>query len=284
VNNLNIDFLSDISSKYDGIFCDIWGVLHNGLVAYENAAKALKKYRENGGKVILITNASWNKQIIVQMLENMEISRNAYDDIITSGDVTRDIIKKYKGGNIHHVGPNSDDEIFDGLGVNKSVPERAKAVVITALDDYSQTPDDYKERLALWLELKLPLICTNPDKFVEVGGEIIYCPGALADIYEQMGGKTIQAGKPFLPIYDAAFRIFKNAHGESAQNKKILAIGDSVRTDATGAARTGLDFLFITGSIHAKEVADFGENAQNEIVKMVAPSGVNMVAFQENLV
>jgi HAD superfamily hydrolase (TIGR01459 family) len=275
--------LSDISNQYDGILSDIWGVVHNGLRANRLAVDALIKYRSSGGRVILITNASRTKPYIKKMLEGMNISSDAYDDIVTSGDVTREIVAKYKGQNIHHVGPSKDNPIFDGLGVRKSLASEAKVVVVTGLNDDRETPDDYVERLNEWLALKLPMICTNPDAIVEIGDEMVYCAGSIADKYLQMGGVVLQAGKPYQPIYDASFLAFEKASRNALKEKKILAIGDSVRTDAKGAANNDLDLLFITGSIHAHEINGSFQDEKKEVVDLLAPSGANMVAYQDGL-
>jgi len=285
VNNKfsRLNRLSDVFGDYDGILSDIWGVVHNGVRANKSAVDALVKYRQAGGIVILITNASRTAPYIQKMLDGMGISREAYDDIVTSGDVTREIVKTYSGQEIHHVGPSKDNPVFDGLGIKKGSPEKAKTVVVTGLDDDRETPDDYKDRLANWLELGLPMICTNPDKIVEIGDEMVYCAGSLADIYQQMGGQVLQAGKPYQPIYDASFNAFKKANGSDLADKKILAIGDSVRTDAKGAANNKLDLLFITGSIHAHEIDNSDENEGANVAKLVAPSGANMIGYQDML-
>ena len=279
-NYYELNNLSDISDGYDGILSDIWGVLHNGIRANEQAVAALVKYRQKGGKVILITNASRTRPAIQKMLDNMNISRDAYDGIVTSGDVTKKIVASYKGQIIHHVGPEMDNAIFDNIDVTKGIAKNASCVVVTGFDDDEETPDDYDERLKFWLELKLPMICTNPDAIVEIGDKIYYCPGSIADKYEQIGGEVLQAGKPFSPIYEASFLALQKAGIDNAKQKKILAIGDSVRTDAKGAAKNSLDLLFITGSIHAKEIDENAHDRAKKIISLLAPSGVNLIGYQ----
>jgi HAD superfamily hydrolase (TIGR01459 family) len=215
------------------------------------------------------------------MLDQMAVPQNVYDAIVTSGDVTRAFLEEYRGRNIHHVGPLTDDPLLAGCEISRTSPEEAAAVLVSGLDEPQHTPAHYKDRLAHWRELDLPLICANPDKVVEVGDEILYCAGALADVYEKLGGKVLTAGKPHVPIYRNAMRALGEVAGEELALDEVLAIGDSVRTDATGAAKHGLDLLFITGSIHAEEL---GATDDPKLVHdLVAPSVVNMVGFLKHL-
>jgi HAD superfamily hydrolase (TIGR01459 family) len=276
--------LSEISDRYDAIFCDVWGVVHNGLAAYPTAVEALLAFRRAGGRVVLITNAPRPSAPIVAMLDLFGVPRAAYDAVVSSGDATRVMIAPYRGRVIHHVGPPIiDDALYEGLGVIRGSAEDAEAVVVTDLDHDEDTPDDYNDRMALWLERKLPLICANPDKVVEVGDQLLYCGGALADVYAERGGEVLMAGKPFVPIYDEALRLAEAAAGRSIDRSRILAIGDSVRTDATGAASFGIDLLFVTGSIHADELDAFGTPDPEAVLDLVAPSGATLAGFMPRL-
>ncbi len=193
------------------------------------------------------------------------------------------MIAPYHGKIVHHIGPATDDDtLYEGLGVIRGAAEDAQAVVVTDLDTDDDTPEMYRERMQLWLRRGLPLICANPDRVVEHGGRIIYCGGALADLYEAHGGRILMAGKPYRPIYDAALRMAEAAAGHALDRSRILAIGDSVRTDAIGAANAGIDLFFITGSIHA---GDFGGGTPEPeaVAALVAPSGVRMVGFAPRL-
>ena len=156
-------------------------------------------------------------------------------------------------------------------------------MVVTDLDDDDDTPDMYEDRIKVWLARKLPLICANPDRVVEHGGRIIYCGGALADLYEAHGGRIKMAGKPYRPIYDEALKLAESAAGRALDRGRILAIGDSVRTDAIGAANAGLDLLFVTGSIHAQELDAFGSPDPEAIRALVAPSGARLKGFMPRL-
>ncbi|MEQ1902134.1 MAG: TIGR01459 family HAD-type hydrolase [Devosia sp.] len=269
--------LAPLAPRYDAILSDVWGVIHNGIAAYAGAVDALTRFRQGGGRVVLITNAPRPAGPIQEMLDQLGVGRSAYDAIVSSGDVTRSLLSSYRGQALHYVGPAfENDGLFEGLDITLGPAETARALIVTDLDDDRDTPDDYNERMNVWLERGLPMICANPDRVVEHGHHIYYCGGALADLYEARGGRIIMAGKPYLPIYDESLKAAEAAAGKGLDRSRILAIGDSVRTDAIGAANADLDFLFITGSIHAGELDAFGSPDPEAIRSLVAPSGARM--------
>jgi HAD superfamily hydrolase (TIGR01459 family) len=276
--------LAALAGDYDAILSDVWGVIHNGRAAHPSAVEALVKYREQGGRVVLITNAPRPSPPIVTMLDHLGVPRQAYDAIVSSGDATRAMIARYAGQTIHHVGPpTADDALYEGLDITRGAADEAVAVVVTDLDTDDDTPDMYADRIAHWLKRGLPLICANPDKVVEVGDQMVYCGGAIADIYAELGGEVRMAGKPFAPIYEEALRLAETAVGRTLDRRRILAIGDSVRTDAIGAADFGIDLMFITGSIHAGELDAFGTPDPEAIRALVAPSGARLAGFMARL-
>ena len=276
--------LSAIACNYDAVLSDVWGVVHNGVAAHPSAVEALRTYRQNGGRVVLITNAPRPSPPIAEMLDRLRVPRDAYDAIVSSGDVTRAMLTPYRGQTLHYVGPKDEnDGLFEGLDITLGAAEEARAVIVTDLDDDDETPDDYSERIGVWLKHKLPMICANPDRVVEHGEQLIYCGGALADLYEARGGMIKMAGKPYRPIYDEALRHAEQAAGRPVDRSRILAIGDSVRTDAIGAANAGLDLMFITGSIHAAELDAFGNPDPQAVRDLVAPSGARLKAFMARL-
>jgi len=279
-----ISGLSQIAANYRTILSDVWGVVHNGVVAHRSAHEALAKFRGQGGRVVLITNAPRASKAVVEKLDAMDVPRDAYDAIISSGDVTRDMIAPYRGRVIHRVGPpDVDDSLFEGLGIVLGPAEEAEAVIVTDLDTDDDTADMYRDRIKVWLKRGLPLICANPDRVVEHGGRLIYCGGAVADLYEALGGKVLMAGKPYKPIYEEALRLAEQAAGRAVDRTKILAIGDSVRTDAIGAASSGMDLLFITGSIHAGELDAFGKPDPVTIRALVEPTRARLAGYMTNL-
>lgn len=275
--------LAGLAPNYDALVCDIWGVIHNGITPHAEAVEALVNFRQQGGRIVLVTNASRTAPPIQAMLDRMGVPRTAYDEIVTSGDVTRDLIRRFEGKKVHHIGPSMDHPIYAGLDVEMSPAEEAAAVVITGLDHDLDTPDDYAERIRTWLAQGLPVICSNPDKMVEIGNEMHYCAGAIADVYQEAGGTVLQAGKPYAPIYQLALKKLKTILGREPDLSRIMAVGDSVRTDATGAAGQGIDFLFITGSLHAEELDAFGEPDPDKIAETVSPSGARLAGFMSRL-
>jgi len=275
--------LSALAPGYSAVLSDVWGVIHNGVTAHRSAVDALARFRQGGGRVILITNAPRAAAPIMTMLDGMGVTRGAYDGLISSGDVTRDMIAPYRGRVVHHIGPATDDDtLYEGLGVIRGRADEAEAIVVTDLDTDDDTPDMYRDRMQLWLKRRLPMICANPDRIVEHAGRLIYCGGALADLYEAQGGRILMAGKPYRPIYDQALRMAEAAAGRPLDRAKVLAIGDSVRTDAIGAAGAGIDLFFITGSIHA---ADFGDAAPDPgaVEALVSPSAARLAGFAPRL-
>ena len=279
-----LDGLSEIAPRYDVVLSDIWGVVHNGIAAHPTAVEALVNYRRGGGRVVLISNAPRPSGPIIEMMDGFGVSHEAYDDVVTSGDATRVILEGYRGKTVHYVGPpKENDSLFEGLDITIGAAENARAVVVTDLDTDDDTPDMYNNRITLWLSRNLPLIAANPDRVVEHGDRLIYCGGALADLYEARGGMIVMVGKPYKPIYAEALRLAEKAAGHAVDRTRILAIGDSVRTDAIGAAGAGLDLLFITGSIHAAELDAFGKPDPKAVAALVTPSGANVAGFMPKL-
>ncbi len=249
--------LSALAHQYKGILSDVWGVLHNGVAAFEQAHEALTAYRqETGAPVVLITNAPRPNAPIREQLAELGVPLSAYDDIVTSGDVTRDLLMQNSGKKAFKIGPDRDFPLYEGTGVTLSGEEDAQIVCCTGLfDDDTETPDDYRDMLKRLADRGLPFICANPDIVVERGDRLIWCAGALARLYEDLGGPVQIVGKPHAPIYKAAVERLSAVRGEAVAAQEILAIGDGLPTDIRGADSQGLDVLFVTGGIHA---ADFG--------------------------
>jgi HAD superfamily hydrolase (TIGR01459 family) len=276
--------LAEIAGRYDALLCDVWGVVHNGFTGYPTAVEALVAYRQAGGRVVLITNAPRPAAPLIAMLEEMGVPRTAFDALISSGDTTRVMIAPYRGRVVHHFGPAKiDDGLYEGLGVICGPASEAEVIVATDMPNDDDTPDMYADDIAFWLSRKLPLICANPDKVVERGDRIEYCAGAIADIYAQQGGEVLMAGKPYRPIYEEAKKLADSAAGRVLEQSRLLCIGDSVRTDATGAAGFGADLLFITGSIHAAELGAFEAPDPAAVAALVAPSGARLIGFMPRL-
>lgn len=247
--------LSAIAPNYDVILSDIWGVLHNGVAAFPTAVEALQQSRKAGLKVVLISNAPRPSEQVCEQLERLGVPADAYDEIVTSGDMTRSmLISTYGGRKVTHIGPEKDKPLVAGLPIDFTNDEAADVCLCSGLmDDKTEGPDDYRDRLSALADRNIPMICANPDKVVEFDNTLIYCAGALADIYEELGGEVIVLGKPHAPIYEAARKMTGNP-----SLARVLGLGDSMRTDLRGASEQGFDCLFLTGGIHA---AQFGPSA-----------------------
>ena len=179
---------STIASGYDVVLSDVWGVIHNGITSYPHACDALMRFRAGGRVVVLITNAPRPSESVARQLDRLDVPRETYDAIVSSGDVTRSVIKKRDGQSLYHLGPERDRSIFSGLDVHFAPPETADYVVCSGLkDDESETPDDYRPLLESLLARKLFMVCGNPDVVVERGSTLVYCAGAIADLYASMG-------------------------------------------------------------------------------------------------
>jgi HAD superfamily hydrolase (TIGR01459 family) len=250
-----IPHFAQLAPGYDALLCDVWGVVHNGVAAFPESCDALMRMRARGGAVVLITNSPRPSEQVGRQLARLHVPPETYDAIVSSGDITRSVIKQRHGQSLFHMGPERDRSIFTGLDVRFAPLERADYVVCSGLDDDDvETPDDYRGRLEAMLKRKVFMVCGNPDVVVERGERLVYCAGALADLYATMGGEVLYAGKPYRPIYDMALKKAEAAAGRKIALDKVLAVGDSVRTDLKGARTLGVDFLFVTSGIHAEEL------------------------------
>ena len=251
-----IDTLDDIADSYAAILSDVWGVVHNGEEAFPDAVSALTRARAKGRAVVLITNSPRRNIDVEAQLRVLGIEADAYDRIVTSGDVTRELIRQAPR-RIFHLGPSRDISLFEGLDVELVEEFEADAVVCTGLfEDEIETPEDYTELLQRLRSRDKPFICANPDIVVERGDRLIWCAGALARDYGLLGGRTLVAGKPHGPIYDASLRAASEVLGRSVERADVLAIGDGMLTDVKGAADHGIDVLYVSGGIHAKEYGE----------------------------
>lgn len=249
------DRFSALAPDYDVVLSDVWGVVHNGVAAFPEACDALTRFREKGGTVVLITNAPRPNGVVASQVEQFGAPRSIYDAIVSSGDVTRSEIANRPGQTILHIGPKRDLAIFEGLDVRFAPVESADYVICSGLfHEDTESPEDYRPLLDKMHERELFMVCGNPDVVVERGSTLVYCAGAIADLYATMGGKVLYAGKPYRPIYEMAVAKAESAAGRKISLGRVIAVGDSVRTDLKGARTMGLDFLFVTSGIHAEEL------------------------------
>jgi HAD superfamily hydrolase (TIGR01459 family) len=265
--------LADIAPRYGTVFCDLWGCLHNGVAAFPDAVAALQGFRARGGKVVLVTNAPRPKPSVARQLVKLGVPDDAWDDIATSGDAAQyALVTGAVGRRVFHIGPPKDDAFFTDLAADLTpiaareapivrVPLKdAEGIVCTGpFDDLKDVPEDYRAQLLLARTKGLKLLCANPDLVVDLGDRRLYCAGAIAALYDQMGGTSLYFGKPHPPIYDLARRRLAALDG-NLNDADILCIGDGIATDIKGGVAEGLDALFVTGGLAAQA---FGTDPAN---------------------
>jgi HAD superfamily hydrolase (TIGR01459 family) len=247
--------LSVLAARYDVIFSDVWGVVHNGLAPHPAAGEALTVFRRGGGKVVMISNAPRPAWSVIAQLDQIGVMRSAYDSVVTSGDVTQGLALAEPDRRCLHIGAEKDLPLFQGLEVERVPLDKAAFVICSGLaDDETEQAEDYRPLVEKIAERRLRFICANPDIVVERGNKLIPCAGAIAAIYEQMGGEVIHAGKPHRPIYEATAAKAEALLGRKLDKSRVLAIGDAIRTDVVGAAGFGVDCVFLSAGIHAEEL------------------------------
>ncbi|MGB8397694.1 TIGR01459 family HAD-type hydrolase [Bradyrhizobium sp.] len=249
-----VERLRDLVGGVEVVLSDIWGVVHNGIEAFPDACDALHAFRRQGGTVILITNAPRPADSVQRQLRKLRVADETYDAIVSSGDLTRHFVADHPDKKMFWLGPERDSSIHRGLDAVIAPLEQADYIVCTGLfDDETESAEDYRAMMLQARARKLPLICANPDIVVERGDRLIYCAGAIAELYRELGGEVIFYGKPHRPIYQRAMELAAARRGHSAELSRVLAIGDSVRTDLAGAHGFGIDCLFVTRGIHSGE-------------------------------
>jgi HAD superfamily hydrolase (TIGR01459 family) len=277
--------LSALADCYDVIFSDVWGVVHNGLQPHPAAGEALTAFRRRGGVVVMISNAPRPAWSVIAQLDQIGVIKSAYDAVVTSGDVTRELALAQPDRRCLHIGAQKDEPLFHDLAVVRAPLEDAAFVICSGLaDDETEAAEDYRPLLERIAQRGLPFICANPDLVVERGQTLIPCAGAIAAIYEEMGGEVIQAGKPHPPIYAATAAKAEAVLGRPLDKRRVLAIGDAIRTDVAGAAGFGVECLFLSAGIHAEELhgADGGLDAAR-LAGFLAVQAVRPVAVMRGL-
>jgi HAD superfamily hydrolase (TIGR01459 family) len=263
-----LEAIAPLATTADAWISDIWGVLHNGLAAFPDAGPACVRFREQGGTIVLVTNAPRPAEKVARMLDRLGLPRTAYDAIVTSGDVSRSLLAERPGARVFHLGPERDLGVVEGLDVTLTDADRAEVVLCTGLfHDEQETAETYREMLTGLSRRGVPLICANPDLWVERGPKLLPCAGLLAQMYETLGGSVHYAGKPYAAIYERAYAEIAAARGALPPKDRILAIGDGVRTDVEGAGRQGLRCVFIASALHVDDRHAFDTGHLAELFK-----------------
>ena len=254
--SIKINNFSEIFEKYDSIICDIWGVIHNGQELFSSSVDCLYDLKNKGYPIILVSNAPRPGEEIKLILEKMGLKKNCYDKIITSGDLTQKILNDGSlGQNCYHIGPDRDLKIFEGIRVNRVNFDKSDFIFITGLfNDEEEDENTYLPLLEESKKRNLKLLCANPDIWVQRGNQLIPCAGAISKKYESIGGKVINIGKPFQPIFDEAI---KNIDSLGKGNfSSTIVIGDGIDTDIKGANDYKLDSLLTLGGLFSGQKID----------------------------
>lgn len=245
------DSISPFAGRSRAWLVDLWGVIHNGVAPFAGAVGACRQFREQGGIVVLLSNAPRPWGSVAAQLDRIGVAPESFDAIVSSGDAARVHLRGRGRVGVYHLGPDRDLGLYDGLGVLRVDAGRAEAIVCTGLfDDETETPEDYRAPLQGFAARALPMICANPDLAVERGKRVIPCAGAVAKVYEELGGAVDYAGKPYPLIYEMAFEAIERIAGRGIAKEKILAIGDGVLTDIAGAAAAGVPSIFVASGVH----------------------------------
>lgn len=252
--------LSEIAGDYDALLCDVWGVLHNGRVAFDPAVDALYRFRAECGPVILLTNAPRPVVDVESMLRRVGVPLDCYDAIVSSGslareDMLRRIAEAGRTLNVYHLGPDRDGGVLGDLDIERVEVANADVVLCTGLyDDDTETAEDYAGLFQQMRARNLTMLCANPDVVVQRGDKLIWCAGALAEAYEKIGGAVVYYGKPYLPIYESALALA--GEGAGYPIVRPLAVGDGADTDIKGANQAGIEALFVAQGIHAAHLGE----------------------------
>ncbi|MDE0941820.1 MAG: TIGR01459 family HAD-type hydrolase [Alphaproteobacteria bacterium] len=253
-----INGLAEVADQYDLFIFDLWGVVHDGVTTYPNAADCLARLRQQGSRVVLLSNAPRPSASVAQHLAELGVSDDLYDWLLTSGEATANAIAATASGAgrdarpaYYHLGPERSRPTLDACGGREVGIDVAEMIICTGLfDDETETADDYRDFLTAAAARDLPLICVNPDIVVMRGEQMIPCAGAVAAFYEQLGGSVQRYGKPFPAIFDLLF-----AETPHIPRHRAVMIGDGLPTDIRGARQADIDAIWIAGGIHAEDLA-----------------------------
>ena len=263
----NLSHLSAIAADYDAFVLDLWGVVHDGVTMYPAAGECLKQLHAAGKRVVFLSNAPRRATAVQKVLDNFGIPRDSYEAIYSSGEVAHGWLLsdagRAWGSHCIFVGLEMDLPVLDGLPLTRvENPAEADFILCAGYDALFQDPGELTPRLQAWAAAKLPMLCINPDIIVvRQDGTTIHCAGHLAQRYIGIGGQVTFIGKPYPIVYDAIRAHFAESapracHVQPVAATRILAVGDSVHTDILGANQAGIASAFVTGGIHARELAE----------------------------
>ena len=265
--------LREVSGDYDAVLCDVWGVLHDGQQVYPGVVDLLAELRAAGTQVVLLSNVPRPASALPDALRRVGVPDDAWDAIVTSGDVTRSELARRSPGPVHRLGRDTDVALWEGLGLEYAGLSRARFVAIAGLRGRQETPEDYETVLRAARARDLELVCANPDMKVPHGSGMAWCAGAVAWQYALLGGRVVMAGKPHAPIYERARAVLDRAAHRHVPTARILTIGDSIGTDVLGANRVGLDCLFVASGVNGGALLSNGHLDLGQAAAALAAAG-----------
>ncbi len=281
-----ISGLGEVADRYDAVLCDVWGVIHNGRWSFLSACEALERFAAERGPVVLVSNAPRPSDAILPQLRSLQVPDAAWTSVVTSGDATRAELERRAPGKVWRLGPERDAVLYEGLNLEPAGPDTADFICCTGpfedANGVPEGPERYGEVFKTCVDRGLTMICANPDRVVQRGADIIWCAGALADLYEGIGGVVVMAGKPYPPIFSLARDRVAEARG-SDDPGRLLLIGDGVVTDVKGANNEGIDCLFIAGGVHGAEAVVGGRPVAAAVERILLSEGARAAYVSDAL-
>ena len=273
----------NISNMYDVYFIDLWGVIHNGITLFENAITVLDELKKQQKKVVLISNAPRTSNTVKQFLRKLNFNLDLIDLLVTSGDVTKNYIHKNQKKIFYHLGPIKDKDLFEGIKNISSDINKTQEIICTGLvNEIGVNIANYENLFKSWILKEKTLVCANPDEVVSRGNDIEFCAGALAKYYKKLGGTVLYFGKPYEEIYKYAKLNIEKKIGLFVEKKRILAVGDNLKTDIYGAQNFNIDSLLILNGIYKDFFRDNNLNF-DKLLKSNEMESLRINKFQQEL-
>ncbi len=249
--------LAEISEAYDGFILDIWGVMHQGGPAYDEAVDCVNELRAAGKRVIFLSNAPRRADRVAEILAQKGIARATYHDVLSSGEAARIAFEngaepalKDLGQRYFLLATPGDDDLLHGLDYRPAATiAEADFLLAIGLSDARPSLADHESLLQDAAGRGLEMVCVNPDLEVIRLGIRELCAGALAARYEELGGPVVYIGKPHPLVYGLSLERLG-----MATRARVLAVGDGLATDIKGAQAAGIDSLLVTGGLLAEEL------------------------------
>ena len=249
--------LSQVQSKYDAFFIDLWGVIHNGVQLYPGAINVLENLNKLNKRFVLISNAPRPSRSVEKYLINLKMDKAFIKNVFTSGEAALQTLKKNTyGKKFYHLGPERDKDLIKEFKRDKTSLNKSDFILCTGLFENEEVSLDYYRNL-LKKYTQLKMLCTNPDLIVHRGSKTEYCAGSVAAIFEKLGGTVVYFGKPYPEIYNFCTK----------KNETVLVIGDNIRTDIIGANNMKFDSLFVIDGIHKDEFTNLSVGDYDKILK-----------------